>query len=431
MYYAIVDCDNCYVSCERVFRPDLRNKPVIVLSNNDGCVVARSNEAKRLGIKAGTPYYQLAEQLPDTKIAVFSSNYELYGDITGRVMSVIKEAAPDYFRYSIDEAFCMLSGMDHLDLKAWGEALHKKILRCTGMPVSIGIAETKTLAKVASHYAKHYPGYRHCCIIDTDEKRVKALKLYPIGEVWGIGRRYAARLENIGDKTALDFASHTEGWIRASFNIVATRTWLELNGQDCVPNEEMTRKKSICTSRSFNGMVGDALTLRTHVANYAARCSEKLRKQHSVASVVGVFIDTNHFREDLMQYSRYQDVRLLTPSNATQAIVQAATQCLDLIFREGFLYKRAGVIVMGVSPTEGIQTNFIDYDAERFEKMKRLDAVIDKINKVGGTETVVLGVQQYTKKEGKGKAGVFSDAIKHDFRSKNPTTRWSDIIILK
>ena len=431
MYYAIVDCDNCYVSCERVFRPDLRDQPVVVLSNNDGCVVARSNEAKRMGIKAGTPYYQLAEQFPNNKIAVFSSNYELYGDITGRVMSIISEAAPEYFRYSIDEAFCILDGMDHHDLKTWGEELHKKIMKSTGMPVSIGIARTKTLAKLASHFAKHYPGYKHCCIIDTDDKRKKALRLTPICEVWGVGRRYVTRLEAMGEHTASDFASHTKEWVKASFNIVAVRTWMELNGNDCIPNEAMTRKKSICMSRSFNGMIADADTLHTHISNYAARCAEKLRRQNTVASIVGVFIYTNRFRDDLRQYTGYKDLRLLTPSCSTQVIVQAASDCLNRIFLDGYLYKKAGVIVMGISPTDGIQTNFVDYDAERFEKIKRLDAIIDKINKVEGTETVILGAQQYTAKDGRGKAEVFSDAIKHEFRSKNPTTRWSDIIILK
>ena len=186
--FAIVDCDNCFVSCERVFRPDLNGKPVVVLSNNDGCVVALSNEAKKLGIKAETPYFQLKDLFPGQEIAVFSSNYELYLDMTDRVMSLVRKEVPEFYRYSIDEGFCDLSGMEHFDLKAWGEQLHKTIKHNTGMPVSIGIGPTKTLAKMASHYAKHYPGYKHCCVIDTDEKRIKALKLYPIDEVWGIGR---------------------------------------------------------------------------------------------------------------------------------------------------------------------------------------------------------------------------------------------------
>ena len=430
--YGIIDCDNCYVSCECVFRPDLKDKPVVVLSNNDGCVVARSNEAKKMGIKAGTPYFQLAEQFPNQKIVVFSSNYELYGELTSRVVSIIRKEAPAYFRYSIDECFVYLDGMEHLDLKAWGEELHKKIKRNVGMPVSIGLAPNKTLAKMASHFAKKYQGYRHCCMIDSDDKRIKALKLYPIDEVWGIGRRYAARLEALGVKTAYDFAEHNQSWVRATFNnIVIERTWRELNGEDCVPNEEMAKKKSICTSRSFNGMITDLDGLRTHVSNYAARCAEKLRQQGTVASIVGVFLNTNAFREDLPQYWNFQEMRLITPSSSTITIVKAANEVLQNLYRQGYHYKKAGVIVMGIGPNSPIQQDLFDTNAEQFEKMKRLDAVIDRINKVNGTETIVLGSQQYTQKDGKGKANVFANAIKHDFKSKNPTTRWSDIIRLK
>lgn len=430
--YGIIDCDNCYVSCERVFRPDLKDKPVVVLSNNDGCVVARSNEAKKMGIKAGTPYFQLAEQFPNQKIVVFSSNYELYGELTSRVVSIIRKEAPAYFRYSIDECFVYLDGMEKIDLKAWGEELHKKIKRNVGMPVSIGLAPNKTLAKMASHFAKKYQGYRHCCMIDSDEKRIKALKLYPIDEVWGIGRRYAARLEALGVKTAYDFAEHNQTWVKATFNnIVIERTWRELNGEDCVPNEEMAKKKSICTSRSFNGMITDLDGLRTHVSNYAARCAEKLRQQGTVASIVGVFLNTNAFREDLPQYWNFQEMRLVTPSSSTITIVKAANEVLQKLYRQGYHYKKAGVIVMGIGPNSPIQQDLFDINAEQFEKMKRLDAVIDRINKVNGTETIVLGSQQYTQKDGKGKANVFANAIKHDFKSKNPTTRWSEIIILK
>ena len=280
--YGIIDCDNCFVSCERVFRPDLEGKPVVVLSNNDGCVVARSNEAKQMGIKAGTPYFELEQQFPNNKIAVFSSNYELYGELTGRVVGIIKKEAPAYFRYSIDECFVYLDGMERFDLKKWGEELHRKIKKSVGIPVSIGLAPNKTLAKMASHFAKRYPGYHHCCMIDTEEKRIKASRLYPIDDVWGIGRRYSAKLVSLGCKTAFDFAEHNRDWVKHIFNnIVIDRTWRELNGEDCVPNEEQAKKKSICTSRSFNGMIGDFETLRTHVANYAARCAEKLRKQET------------------------------------------------------------------------------------------------------------------------------------------------------
>ena len=238
------------------------------------------------------------------------------------------------------------------------------------------------------------------------------MKLYPIDEVWGIGRRYAARLEALGVKTAYDFAEHNQSWVHATFNnVVIERTWRELNGEDCVPNEEMAKKKSICTSRSFS-MITDLDGLRTHVSNYAARCAEKLRQQGTVASIVGVFLNTNAFREDLPQYWNFQEMRLLTPSSSTVTIVKAANEVLQKLYRQGYHYKKAGVIVMGIGPNSPIQQDLFDTNAEQFEKMKRLDAVIDRINKVNGTETIVLGSQQYTK-------------------SKNPTTRWSDIIVLK
>lgn len=430
--YGIADLDNCYVSCERLFRPDLEGVPCVVLSNNDGCVVARSNEAKALGIKAGVPYYQLAELFPDTKIAVFSSNYELYGELTSRVVSIIRQEVPAYFRYSIDECFLYLDGMEQIDLKLWGEQLHKKVRQYVGMPISIGLAPNKTLAKMASHFAKKYRGYRHCCMIDTDERRQKALKLYPIEDVWGIGRRYAARLQSMGVKTAYDFASLHGDWVKATFNnINIMRTWQELNGLDVVPNEELAKKKSICTSRSFNGMIADLPTLRTHVANYASRCAEKLRSQGTVASTVGVFLHTNAFREDLAQYWNFQETRLVTPSSSTITIVEAATDVLRRIYRPGYQYKKAGVIVMGIGPDSPILQDLFDINAEQFQKLRRLDAVVDRINRMQGSETIVLGAQQYTRRDGRGKADVFANAIKHDFRSKNPTTRWTDIIKLK
>ncbi len=461
--YGIADLDNCYCSCEKVFRPDLEGKPIVVLSNNDGCVVARSNEAKKMGIKEGTPYFQLAELFPGQKIAVFSSNYELYGELTGRVVSIIRQETPAYFRYSIDECFMYLPNEEYrmkneesdgswdVDsdsseaaanssfftlhssfLQTWGENLHKRVKREVGLPISIGLAPNKTLAKIASKLAKKYAAYKHCCMIDTDYKREKALEWCPIEDVWGIGRRYAAKLQSLGCKTALDFAKHHKDWVRQTFNnINIVRTWQELNGEDAVPNEELAKKKSICTSRSFNGMISDKDTLRTHIANYAARCAEKLRMQQTVATTVGVFVNTNAFREDLAQYWNFQELRLVTPTSSTIPIVQAAHDVLDRIFIQGYQYKKAGVIVMGISPDSPIQQDLFDLNAEQIQKMRRLDEVIDRINRMHGSETIVIGAQQYTQKNGKGKAEVFANAIKHDFRSKNPTTRWSDIIKLR
>ena len=428
--YALVDVDNCYVSCERAFRPDLVGKPVVVLSNNDGCVVARSNEAKAMGVKDGTPFFQLRELFPGQQIYAFSSNYELYADMTRRLMNIVRQASPEFHRYSIDEGFCVLKGMEDIDLKNWGEDLYRQILQGLGMPVSIGIAPTKTLAKVASKFAKKYPGYHHCCLIDDDDKREIALRLFPIGDVWGIGRKWTRKLQGLNVQTAWDFASHAETWVRSYFNIVGVRTWRELNGIDCIPIDdmEMVTKKSICTSRSFPSMLTSLPDIRTHVANYAARCSEKLRRQRSVCSVVGVLIDTNHFRDDLPQYGMFQTVTLPTPTNSSIQLVEAALYCLTKAFRQGYSYKRAGVIVMDITPSNCVQTSFLDYDPERRERLRRLDEAIDKINKVNGSETIVLGSQQYTAKEGKGKAGTFAGAIRRDNKSPNYTTRWSDII---
>ena len=453
--YGIADLDNCYCSCEKVFRPDLEGKPIVVLSNNDGCVVARSNEAKKMGIKEGTPYFQLAQLFPGQKIAVFSSNYELYGELTGRVVSIIRQETPAYFRYSIDECFMYLPSIDHSTLtidhsaaqketasngqssmvnvqwQKWGENLHKRVKREVGLPISIGLAPNKTLAKIASKLAKKYAAYKHCCMIDTDYKREKALEWCPIEDVWGIGRRYAAKLQSLGCKTALDFAKHHKDWVRLTFNnINIVRTWQELNGEDAVPNEELAKKKSICTSRSFNGMISDKDTLRTHIANYAARCAEKLRMQNTVATTVGVFVNTNAFREDLAQYWNFQETRLVTPTSSTIPIVQAAHDVLDRIFIQGYQYKKAGVIVMGISPDSPIQQDLFDLNAEQIQKMRRLDEVIDRINRMHGSETIVIGAQQYTQKNGKGKAEVFANAIKHDFRSPSPTTRWGEIMKL-
>ena len=384
-----------------------------------------------MGIKEGTPYFQLSQQFPNAKIAVFSSNYELYGELTGRVVSIISKETPAYFRYSIDECFMYLDGIELDKLQQWGERLHRRVKREVGMPISIGLAPNKTLTKIASKLAKKFEVYKHCCMIDTDYKRERALEWCPIEDVWGIGRRYAAKLQALGCKTALDFAQHHKDWVRQTFNnINIVRTWQELNSEDAVPNEELAKKKSICTSRSFNGMISDYDTLRTQVSNYAARCAEKLRQQHTVTTIVGVFVNTNAFREDLAQYWNFQETRLVTPTSSTIPIVGAACDVLQRIFRLGYQYKKAGVIVMGIGLDSPIQQDLFDVNAEQIQKMRRLDEVVDLINRMNGSETIVIGAQQYTRKDGKGKADVFANAIKHDFKSKNPTTRWADVIKL-
>ncbi len=429
-WWALVDVDNCYVSCERSFRPDLRGKPCVVLSNNDGCVVARSNEAKQMGVPDGVPYFKLERMFPEQKIYAFSSNYELYADMTRRLMNIVRRSAPEFHRYSIDEGFCLFDGMEGVDLKQWGERLHREIERGLGMSVSIGVARTKTLAKMASKYAKRYAGYQHCCVVATEEQRLKALELFPLKDVWGIGRRWAARLAQVQITTALDFARAPRSYVRSQFNIVAERTWRELNGDDCIPIDDMdaAEKKSMTTSRSFPQMITDLAQLRTHVANYASKCAERLRRQRGVARVVGVFIDTNHFRDDLPQYGMFRMAELPTPTDSTQTIVSCALSCLDRAFVKGYHYKRAGVMLMEIEPNSCIETSLLDYDAVRYGKLRQIDCAVDRLNRQNGRETVVLGAQQYTAPDGKGKAKHFADAIRRDHKSPNYTTRWEDII---
>lgn len=425
--WAVVDCDNFFCSCERVFRPDLNGRPVVVLSNNDGCVIARSAEAKRLGIKMCVPYYQMLQQFPNSGVTAFSSNYTLYGDMSARVMAVLREEAPSVLQYSIDEAFLDLSGMDHLDLKAWGERLARKVLRWTGMPVSLGIAPTKTLAKVASRFAKNYPGYRKCCMIATEEQRLTALKLFEVDEVWGIGRRISKSLAAYGIHTAWDFAQRSRGWVRAKYHVTGERTWAELRGENAIELDDFdTKKKSIMTSRSFPEMISDLGELRTHVANYAARCAAKLRKQNSVCAKVSVFIQSNHFREDLQQYDNFTSYTFTTPTNTTTEIVSAALCVLASIFRSGIRYKRAGAMVSEISSAEAVQPDLFEFDPEAARRFRSVSEAIDEINNRLGADTVVLAAQQYTQKDSDGKNVKFAHAIRRALKSPDYSTRPTD-----
>lgn len=429
--FALIDCDNCYCSCERVFDPSLEGKPLVVLSNNDGCVVARSKEAKVLGIKEGTPFFQLAEQFPGVKIEARSSNYTLYGDISARVMSIIRDSAPEVEVYSIDEAFCNLKGLEHTDLKKWGEELAAKIKKWVGMPVSIGIAPTKTLAKVAGRFAKRYSAYNKCCLIDSEEKRIKALSLTDVSDVWGIGRRFTKKLEYYGVHTALDFTNRSESWIRKEFTVVGLRTWKELNGLSCISSDNMESKKSICTSRSFPTMITDKDEILTHVANYAARCAYKLRRQKSAASLLTLFITTNQQREDLPQYSNSINITLPAASSSSHELIIAAHKALDVLFKEGYKYKKAGIIVSGIVPSDSIQQSFFDLSPELKEKYRKISKVIDAVNRKNGDDTLIIASQQYTSKTKKGKSSKFKNAIKHELRSPCYTTNLADIIKVK
>ena len=420
----LIDCDNFFCSCERVFRPDLARTPLVVLSNNDGCVVARSKEVKAMGIPEGMPYYQLKEQYPNSGIVAFSSNYALYGDMSSRIVSILREEAPDVIQYSIDESFLDLTGMDHIDLHKWGVHLCKKILKCTGMPVSLGIAPTNTLAKMASKYAKRYPAYNKCCVIGTEEQREKALRLFPVGDVWGIGRRIRRNLEYIGVNTAYDFAALSKDVVRRKYHVTGERTWKELHGEPCIAIEGLdgVTKKTIVTSRSFPEMIRDLADLRSHIANYAARCAIKLRRQNSVCSIVTAFIQSNHFREDLIQYDNSASHSFLTPTNTTNEIVEMATKILETIFRKGIYYKRAGIMVSGISSADSVQPDLFEYNPEQSQKYKALSTALDKINGKLGADTVMLGAQQYRDKGEDGKSIKFVNAIRRAMKSPDYST---------
>ncbi len=387
--------------------------------------MARSKEVKAMGIPEGMPYYQLREQYPDSGIVAFSSNYSLYGDMSSRIVSILREEAPDVVQYSIDEAFLDLRGMDHFDLHRWGEQLCRKILKCTGMPVSLGIASTKTLAKMASKYAKKYPGYNKCCVIGSDEQREKALKLFPVGDVWGIGRRIRRTLEYVGVNTAYDFSVLPREYVRRKYHLTGERTWKELHGEPCIAVDglEGVEKKSIVTSRSFPDMIRDVADLRSHIANHAARCALKLRRQKSVCSMVTVFIHSNHFREDLTQYDGSASSSFLTPTNTTNEIVEMATGILERVFRKGIYYKRAGVMVSAISPAEAIQPDLFTYDPERRRKFTDISKALDRINGRMGADTVVLGSQQYREKGDDGKSVKFVNAIRRAMKSPDYSTR--------
>lgn len=417
---ALVDCNNFYASCERAFNPNWNNRPVVVLSNNDGCVIARSNEAKALGIKMGVPAYQIKNEIERYGIGVFSSNYTLYGDMSNRVMTMLSSYSPNIEVYSIDECFLDFSGFERYDLKEYGEEIIRTVSKGTGIPVSMGIAPTKTLAKVANKFAKKYKGYKGVCIIDTEEKRIEALKRTEIGDVWGIGHRYTKRLALYGVSTAYDFAQMPKAWVRQQMTVVGERTWKELNGEPCIDLELVTPdKKQICTSRAFGEAISEIEGLEEAVSSYASICAGKLRKQRSCAQVLMVFIHTNNFREDLPQYFQNCVVKLPVPTNNTPEIVHYALIALRNIYRKGYFFKKAGVIIIDIVPDSAIQQNMFD-NVDR-ERQKKLMKVVDRLNSGFNRNNLTLAVQ----------GGRRKWKLKQELLSPCYTTRLSDIINIK
>jgi len=392
--FGLADCNNFYASCERVFDPSLRNKPVVVLSNNDGCVIARSNEAKALNIPMGAPAFQIEKLIKKHDIAVFSTNFTLYGDMSNRVMNTLASFVPDYEIYSIDEAFLSFHGFNLFDLPGYATQIAKTVYKNTGIPVTLGIAPTKTLAKVANKLAKKSGQYSH--VLTQNDEIKAALKKIDIGDVWGIGRSYAVFLKKHNINTAYEFTLMPEAWVRKHMTVVGQRMQNELKGIPCYDLEtEIPAKKNICTARSFGQMLTELKFIEEAVANFTARCCEKLRKQKSCAQTLMVFIHTNPHRKDLAQYARNIIIRLPHASNYTPELITHTIGGLRRIFKEGYSYKKAGVIVMELIPETHVQGNLF-YDVNN-EKNQKLMHTVDELNARYGRDYVRFSTQGYSK----------------------------------
>lgn len=417
--YALVDCNNFFVSCERAFQPELEGKPVVVLSNNDGCVVARSNESKAMGIKMGTPFFKIRDKVESGNLIVRSSNYSLYGDLSSRVMSILAAAVPKIEIYSIDEAYLCVDGIDKKKLEVLCLELVRRIRKWVGIPVSIGIASTKTLAKVANHFAKKYPGYKGVCRIATEEQRVKALKLTPIGDVWGIGRRVAPRLLAMGLTTAFDYVSMPQDWVYKNLGLGGLRVWNELNGKESVEEERDEARQSICTSRSFAETITDIQELSARVSDFAAKCAEKLRQDGTAAYCINTFLYTNRFREDKPQDFPDATIRLDMPASSTQEVVSAALKALKLIWKPGFEYKKAGVVVFDIVNSDERQLTLFETDSAKKEKQDVLSQVMDNVNVSSGQNVLRVATQR---------PGHYADGIRREHASRLFSTDWDSII---
>lgn len=416
--FALADCNNFFVSCERVFRPDLEGRPVVVLSRNDGCAIARSNEAKALGIKMGDPLFKIRDIVERYGVTVFSTNMSLYADFSRRVRAVLREAAPCIEVYSIDEAFLDLRGVDNPDFDGYAKALSKRCRRLTGIPISVGVAPTKTLAKIAAELCKSYPKLAGGCFMHRSQDVEKVLRRWPIDDVWGIGRRSAPRLKAMGIKSAHDFRSLNESYVRRMMGITGLRTWQELHGIPAIGFEaKADAKQSICNSRSFSTEIYDLGELMEQVAKFASMTAEKLRSQGSVCSSLTVFAATNRFHEDEVQQYGHICVPLSEPTDSTLDVVRIVREALREIFVPGTGYKKAGVIASGIMPREGVAVSM--FDGEHQERHRRLMSAIDDIRRRTGDGSVIVASEGLT---------VVKANSAH--RSPSYTTRWTDLPVV-
>ncbi len=417
--FALVDCNNFYASCERVFNPSLNGRPVVVLSNNDGCVIARSNEAKALGIPMGAPAFEYKTVFEQQDVAVFSSNYALYGDMSSRVMNILSEYTPEVEVYSIDEAFLKFVGFELFNLQAIGNKMKHQVTKGTGIPISVGIAPTKALSKVANRIAKKFPKRTQgVYVIDDEDKRIKALKWLAIDDVWGIGRKHSQRLKALNIHTAYQFTQLSDDWVRKHMTVVGLRLKKDLEGEPTLDLEAPAHKKMISTTRSFEKMLNKLEDLEERVSTYAISCAEKLRKQDTHCQMVMVFLHTNGFRKDLPQYGRNIVINTAYPTHSSIDLVKYAKVGLHTIFKSGYHYKKAGVIVMGLSPSSQKQYNLFN---EENPKHGDLMTTVDRLNQRLGKNKIKFGSQSLGRQW----------KMKQEHLSRRYTTDLNDIIEIK
>jgi DNA polymerase V len=418
--FALIDCNNFYVSCERVFQPALYGKPVVVLSNNDGCVIARSEEAKALGIPMGLPAFQMAERFAQHPIEIYSSNYALYGDMSARVMTTLAQFTPDVEVYSIDEAFLNLAGCGESDLAAVAHGIRRTVQQWTGIPTSIGIGKTKTLAKLANRLAKRTSEAQGVVDLTISPHQDDLLATIPVQDVWGIGPSYTKRLHSHGICTALDLRDADDQWVRAQLGVVGRRIVWELRGISCLPLALCPPlKQSVMVSRSFGKPITIRAEMRQAVATYTSRAAEKLRRAHLAAGRVTVFLMTNRFQAEEPQYQNEISMSLPVATNDTAELFAYALRGLEQIFRPGFRYKKAGVMLTGLVPAHQIQTNL--FDTKDRERSATLMAVVDYINTHMGAGTIQYAVVGRTPRW----------RMRSARRSPRYTTRWEELVVVQ
>ncbi len=415
----LCDCNNFFVSCERVFNPSLVGRPVVVLSSNDGCVIARSNESKALGIKMGQPLFQVRTLISQHNVAIYSTNFPLYGDMSHRVMETLRGELPSIEIYSIDEAFLDMNEIATDKLKEYGERLSKKVKRNTGIPVSIGIAPTKTLAKIASKLCKSYPKLNGACLLYRPEDVEKVLSTLPIEDVWGIGRQSSKMLRVYNITTALQFTLASREWVQAKMGISGIRTWLELRGESSILFEQRASdKKSIMVSRSFAHDIASVDELHAALAAFVSSAAEKLRRQRSVAGAMQVFLLTNRHRADLPQHNANEVILFDTPTESTIELASSASKALRRVFKQGYGYKKVGVILYDIRPSSGVQSSlFNDVDHSKHSNLMKQ---LDNINSHYGKNSVRLGAQNNDSKR-----------VSSEYLSPRYTTEWDDILKVK